>query len=138
MDAYDTCDDSLKSTTLVIVTTCPSSVGLKGHTLLERIFYSESSAVTRHHVVTVGKVKAVFCKEISAKMKVKVSEVGGVDFRLPDSVLSCCHTLEGDKIGGPDCQVCGFPTTKRVWKCANGCGLILCGSCSWKWKERLG
>lgn len=139
LNAYEDCDDSLKSNTLIVVTTCPSaSSSMKGHTLLERIFYSESSAASRHHTVNIGKVKSVFNKELAAKMKIKISEVGSSDFELSDSILSCCHTLQGDKIGGPQCLVCGFPTSKRVWKCTNGCGLTLCGSCAWKWKDRLG
>ena len=81
----------------------------------------------------------MFVKELATKNKVKVSEVGAlVDFSLPSSVMECEHgRLIGEKIGGPECMVCGFATEKRIWKCTEDCGLLLCGSCAWKWKERL-
>jgi hypothetical protein len=139
VEAYKKCGEKLKSDTLIIVTCCPTlpEEQLLGINLIERIFFSESSAAVRFHTVTIGKVKSVFVKEIAAIKKIKVSEVSGCDFSLSDQILSCNHILQGDKIGGPLCVVCGYPTSKRVWKCSHGCGVTLCGSCAWKWKEKL-
>ena len=78
---------------------------------------------------SIGRVRALFSKEL-AKRKSNMS--------LAPAVLECAHDFFGDDLGGPLCMVCEHETTSKVWKCRSDCGAILCGSCAFKWKHKLG
>jgi len=50
--------------------------------------------------------------------------------------LACLHNWDSTGTGGMHCQVCNFETKDKSYTCDFGCGIRLCGSCWWKWKEK--
>lgn len=90
---------------------------------------SASETATRAPpTVSRGRLCTLFSKELRKAKKNTLA--------LPPAVLACTHDFFGDELGGPVCQICAFPTQKRVWKCRLDCGVLLCGSCAFKYGKK--
>lgn len=79
--------------------------------------------------VSMGKLNNAFKKEIGKRKR------GAPE--LTAEILACTpHNFFHDHSHGERCQICDFETTKEIWCCRRHCGVSLCGSCAFKWKNK--
>jgi len=80
---------------------------------------------------TLQNIERIFTKELSRRRFPLVKE------SVSPKILGCEHEFIHEISCGEKCLVCDFETTKVTWNCAKGCDIVLCGSCSFKWKHRM-
>merc|ERR1711879_826772 len=81
--------------------------------------------------VSFKRFETVFSKELKKRER----SAGGHE--VSSKALECTHDWDSTGAGGVVCQVCNFETKDRSYCCSQDCGVKLCGSCWWKWKEKL-
>jgi len=82
-------------------------------------------------LVAESKLKKNFKKELDNRTDRSGS---GITNRM----FNCEHKWDGAGAGaGQKCMICGFETTNKVWGCFQGCGIALCGSCMFKWRQKM-
>jgi len=75
-----------------------------------------------------------FLKTFSKELKNRERAAGAHE--VSAEALACLHNWDNTGTGGMRCQVCNFETKDKSYTCEFGCGVRLCGSCWWKWKEK--
>merc|ERR1719410_2767174 len=81
-------------------------------------------------VLSEKKFEKIFSKEL------KNRERAAGAHEVSAQALGCLHNWDNSGAGGMRCQVCNFETKDKSYTCDFGCGVRLCGSCWWKWKEK--
>lgn len=81
--------------------------------------------------LTSKKFESIFAKQIGKR------ERAAGPHRVTAEAMSCTHSWDNSGTAGLQCQICGFETKERSWTCNIGCGVQLCGSCMWRWKEKV-
>ena len=100
----------------------------------DAIFYTnaESAQIKRNGAIKLNSVMSVFHTVVSKRPSYAAEPT------LSAEALACRnHHFVGEQLGGLDCQICGFSTDKRVWKCRLGCDIALCGACMDRWRSKI-